>query len=240
MKTAVILAAGLGSRLKDRTKQKPKGFLEVGGVCLIQRSVDILFSYGVEQIYIGTGYLSEAYDDFAKNYTNITTIKSPKFATTSSMYTLYNMKDEISDDFLLLESDLLYEKLAIKTLINHAKSDAILASGATNSGDEVYIQADLNHNLLAMSKNAQDLSDIYGELTGISRVSKQRYELMCKVFLQQENEKIDYEYIMVQTAKIQPFYVEKISDLIWCEIDDESHLLRATKNILPKIKQKEN
>ena len=43
--TAVILAAGLGSRLKDRTKLKPKGFLEVEGISLIQRSVDNLLAY---------------------------------------------------------------------------------------------------------------------------------------------------------------------------------------------------
>lgn len=240
IKTAVILAAGLGSRLEDKTKLKPKGFLEIEGMSLIQRSVDTLLSFGIEKIYIGTGYLNEIYDEFAENYTNIKTIKSPKFATTSSMYTLYNMRDELKEDFLLLESDLLYERLSIKYLLEHPQKDVILASGRTNSNDEVYIQTDEQHYLVEMSKNKNALTSVYAELVGISKVSKERYKQMCDAFVQQTNEKIDYEYIMVQTAKTDPFYVEKIDELVWCEIDDKTHLDRAIQKILPKIKQKEN
>ncbi|MDP8098752.1 2-aminoethylphosphonate aminotransferase [Pasteurella atlantica] len=238
MKTAVILAAGLGSRLKEKTALKPKGFLEIEEISLIQRSVDNLIACGIEKIYIGTGYLSEAYDEFAKVYPQIQTIKSDKYKSTSSMYTLYNMKDTLNDGFLLLESDLLYEKDALKTLIEEKKDDVILASGKTNSNDEVYIQADKSFNLLAMSKNKDDLSDIYAELTGICKVSLNRYKMMCEAFEDQDNAKIDYEYIMVQTAKKTPFYVKKVENLIWCEIDDASHLHRALTKILPKIKAK--
>ena len=74
-KSAVILAAGLGSRLKERTKLQPKGFLEVEGISLIQRSVDNLLKSGIEKIYIGTGYLSEVYEEYALGYSQIFCIK---------------------------------------------------------------------------------------------------------------------------------------------------------------------
>jgi 2-aminoethylphosphonate-pyruvate transaminase len=238
IKTAVILAAGLGSRLKDRTKLKPKGFLEIEGISLIERSIDNILSCGIEKIYIGTGYLSEFYDELSKKYYQIETIKSDKYKTTSSMYTLYNMKDKINDDFLLLESDLLYEKSALINLINDDKDDIILASGKTNSNDEVYIEIDENYNLINMSKNRDNLNSVYGELVGISKISIDRYKLMCDAFEKQNNLKIDYEYVMVETAKENPFYVKKIDNLVWCEIDDETHLNRALNNILPKIKAK--
>jgi 2-aminoethylphosphonate-pyruvate transaminase len=238
IKTAVILAAGLGSRLKDRTKLKPKGFLEIEGISLIERSIDNILSCGIEKIYIGTGYLSEFYDELSKKYYQIETIKTDKYKTTSSMYTLYNMKDKINDDFLLLESDLLYEKSALINLINDDKDDIILASGKTNSNDEVYIEIDENYNLINMSKNRDNLNSVYGELVGISKISIDRYKLMCDAFEKQNNLKIDYEYVMVETAKENPFYVKKIDNLVWCEIDDETHLNRALNNILPKIKAK--
>ena len=123
MKTAVILAAGLGSRLKNRTKLQPKGFLELDNISLIKRSVDNLLLCGIEKIYIGTGYLSEVYDEFALKYPQIQTIKSDKYETTSSMYTLYNMKKKLKDGFLLLESDLLYEIDALKHLIDDKIED---------------------------------------------------------------------------------------------------------------------
>jgi 2-aminoethylphosphonate-pyruvate transaminase len=238
IKTAVILAAGLGSRLKEKTKLQPKGFLELNGISLIKRSIDGLIASGIRKIYIGTGYLSEVYEYFALNYPQITCIKSDRYETTSSMYTLFNMKDTLKDDFLLLESDLLYEMDALTQLITDNKEDIILASGKTNSNDEVYIDTDKNLNLVAMSKRKEDLRFIYGELVGISKISQNRYKMMCEAFENQDNSKIDYEYIMVETSKMLPFYVKKVENLIWCEIDDENHLNRALNEILPKIKAK--
>lgn len=238
VKTAVILAAGLGSRLKEKTKLQPKGFLELKGKSLIQRSIENLLNSGIEKIYIGTGYLSEVYEEFSLGYSQIETIKSDKFETTSSMYTLYNMRSQIQEDFLLLESDLLYDPEALVHLINDEIEDIILSSGKTNSNDEVYIETDINNALVQMSKNKNELQSIYGELVGISKVSQARYKLMCEAFEEQTNPKIDYEYIMVVTSSKKPFYVKKIEDLIWCEIDDEEHLNRALEKILPKIEEK--
>jgi len=237
-KTAVILAAGLGSRLKKKTKLKPKGFLEIEGVSLIQRSVDNLLACDIEKIYIGTGYLSEVYEEFALDYPQIETIKSDKYEKTSSMYTLYNMRDKLKDGFLLLESDLLYEINALDYLLKDKTEDIILASGKTNSNDEVYIDADKSCNLVAMSKKKEELNFIYGELVGVSKISQDRYKMMCDAFKNQDNPKIDYEYIMARISKTKPFFVKKIENLIWCEIDDENHLERAITKILPNIKAK--
>ena len=57
--TAVFLAAGLGSRLKGLSKDKPKGFLEIKGKSLIELSVNKLLDAGIKQLFFGTGYLSE-------------------------------------------------------------------------------------------------------------------------------------------------------------------------------------
>ncbi len=238
VKTAVILAAGLGTRLKERTKSKPKGFLELEGRSLIERSVENLLAAGIEKIYIGTGYLNEFYDSFAENYSQIETIKSDQFKTTSSMYTLYNMREKLLEDFLLLESDLLYEKNALSQLLEDPEEDIILGSGKTGSNDEVFIQTDSHSNLLNMSKLLEDLDSLDAELVGISKVSRERYAAMCREYELLQNPKIDYEYIFVQTAKEKPLRVKKIENLIWCEIDDESHLHRAETKILPKIKEK--
>ena len=52
-KLAVILAAGLGSRIKEFSILKPKGFIEINGVSLIERSIKILIDEGISKIYIG-------------------------------------------------------------------------------------------------------------------------------------------------------------------------------------------
>jgi len=239
-KTAIIVAAGLGSRLKERTISKPKGFLELNGKSLIERSIENLIECGIEQIYIGTGYLSIVYEKLASKYPQIKCIKSNMYETTSSMYTLYNMRDSIKDDFILLESDLLYEIDALNAILSDTRDDIILSSGRTNSGDEVYIEADKESNLINISKNINDLNSIYSELVGISKISYARYEMMCRAFEAKKNMKIDYEYMMVETIQERVFHVKKMQNLIWCEIDNDEHYRRALNYILPQIERKSN
>jgi 2-aminoethylphosphonate-pyruvate transaminase len=150
IETAIFLAAGLGSRLKGLTENKPKGFLEIDGIALIERSVQNLLASGIRQFYFGTGFLSEVYEHFACGY-NAVCIKNESYADTGSMYTLHNMKDYISNDFILLEADLLYHRDGIRILNEDPHPDAILASGKTYSGDEVFIETDSLSYLVNMS-----------------------------------------------------------------------------------------
>ena len=236
IETAVFLAAGLGSRLKGMSNGKPKGFLEIEGISLIERSVNKLLEAGIKRFYFGTGFASEVYDEFTRKYDAIC-IRNNVYASTGSMYTLYNMQDRITSDFILLEADLLYDKSGLSYLMDDAHADVILASGKTNSGDEVFMEIDGYSNLINMSKDSGVLKSVNGELVGISKVSLDTYDKMCVIaeslFL--EKPKLDYEYVFVELSKTQPMFVKKVEDYVWCEIDDESHYRRALDKIYPKI-----
>lgn len=242
IKTAVILAAGLGSRLKERTKEQPKAFLTIDGKTLIERSVERLLDAGIEKIIIGTGYLNEHFDALKEKYPMIHTVRNDDFASTGSMYTLYNMRDHIDDNFLLLEADLLYEKDALSMIIEDSHADVILASGKTNSNDEVYIEANNSQHLVNMSKEVTDLKHISGELVGINKLSLGTLTTMCS-FAQSVYSKgdysIHYEDTCVGISTEKAIFILKVDDLAWCEIDDESHLNRALKIVYPRIVKKE-
>ena len=139
MDTAVILAAGIGRRLSKGVTQKPKGFLEVGGRPIIERSLTQLNRVGISKIVIGTGYMSELYEKLSEKL-SVKCVRNYRYADTGSFFTLCNLENYIHEDFLLLESDILYEDRALESLVNHHKKDVILASGKTGSGDEVYIE----------------------------------------------------------------------------------------------------
>ena len=238
VRTAVILAAGLGSRLKDRTIEIPKGFLKIDGISMIERSIEKLIEAGICKIIIGTGYLSEHYDKLKERHVEITTCKSEKYAETGSMYTLYNLRHLVDGDFLLLESDLLYDKRGLEELIDDEYPDIILASGKTNSNDEVYIEADENSNLVNMSKITSELKHISGELVGISKISILTFEKMIDFaeskFNQNEMD-MHYEDDFVGISSLTPIKVKKIENYAWCEIDDEDHLNRALSHVYPNI-----
>lgn len=232
---AVILAAGLGSRLKERTQDKPKGLLDVGEMSLIQRSIETLHREGITDIYIGTGYLAEKYEEFSLSYEGVRCIKNEEYEKTGSMHTLYCMRQQIKEDFLLLESDLIYEPRAVSILLNDTFSNSILASNQTGDHDEVYIETDDQLNLVQMSKNIRELTKAHGVLVGISKLNFDRFHDVCKIYEEQGDCSVDYEDIMVLSSKLSGLHVNKIDDLIWGEIDDEIHLDKVLTEILPRI-----
>jgi len=242
IKQAVIVAAGLGSRLKEKTFNKPKGFLELGGIAIVEWSVQKLLACGIEKIIIGTGYKAEAYNELAKKYPAIQTAFSADFETTSSMATLSVCAQFVTDDFILLESDLIYDGIGLSVLINDSHENVILASGATNSGDEVYLSADNGSLLKALSKNKAELPSVYGELVGITKISKTLLSAMCEYYNKKRVTlpKLDYEHAIAACTATIPVFIRKIEYLAWREIDDESHLEMAQKEILPHIQENES
>lgn len=246
IKQAVIMAGGLGSRLKGRTETMPKGFIEIDGVAMVEMSVQKLIAHGIEDIIIGTGHCSEWYERLAQKYTCIRLAKNENYAGTGSMGTLAVCAPLVSGDFLLLESDLIYDSAALAVLINSQSCNTLLTSGKTNSGDEVYIEADSCGFLKAHSKKKEDLNSIYGELVGITRLSKKTLDAMveyCNAELQAQP-KMEYEVALSyvsshSSAPLDKVALTKIEHLAWREIDDESHLEMAIKEVYPRIKENE-
>lgn len=237
LNTAVILAAGRGTRLQNTLSDVPKGFLRLGGVPIVEQSIQKLIAHGMTRILIGTGHLSEAYERLAANYREIECVRNETYASTGSLHTLLGLRDHLDRDFMLLESDLIYEQRSLRILLSDAHRDVILASGRTNSGDEVYIEVDAVGNLVNLSKSAASLGRIDGELVGISKLSIETFRLLCQATAGRP--KLDYENGLVEVARQQPIFVHRVDDLSWGEIDDEKHLQRAFATVYPEIGRRE-
>lgn len=236
--TAVILAAGMGTRLRSVTNNMiPKGFLEIDGLSLVERSINKLFQVGIEKVYIATGHLNEFYDELAKKDNRIITMKNERFKHSGSMASLAVFRDILKSDFVLLESDLIYEKKALEEVINFEKEDCMLLSGKTNSGDEVYIEVK-DDNLYKCSKRLEEIDNVEGELVGVTKVSQQLYKIMLDEYDKSDIEQYHYENTIIDAAKKKVVGYKKVEDIIWAEIDDESHLERVKRDILPKLNEK--
>ena len=242
IKQAVILAGGMGTRLKDITKEMPKGFLVIDEIPIVEQSIQKLIASGIEEIIIGTGHCNEWYDDLAKKYHIIKTIKNENYENTSSMGTLEVCAPLIKDEFLLLESDLIYDEVGLKVLINDKRDNVILASGKTNSFDEVYLDFDENGILTKVSKNIDEIASPNTELVGIVKISKDILNQMVEFYINNREEyaKIDYENVLEILAKENPIFVNKINYYSWAEIDDERMYQRAVNEIYPRIIESES
>lgn len=233
---AVIMAAGMGTRFGAYTELQPKGFVEVLGKPMIIHSIEALISQGIERIIIGTGYKHEMYDALKEVYPQIQTCYSPRYAETNSMYTLYNTRETIGDeDFLLLESDLVYEPRAIKELLDCTKPDVMLVSSLLKFQDQYYVEFDNHQNLVNCSTDKDALTPM-SELVGIHKLSNRFYTAMYNDYGNKlvDFPKLGYEYEILHIAQTAlPVYVLKPDELKWYEIDDEDDLKYAETNIAP-------
>lgn len=127
---AIILAAGMGKRLKDLTKDNTKCMVEVNGVTLIERLLNQLESYDLKKIIVVEGYQGQKLIDFIKTLnlkTKIEFIDNPIYDKTNNIYSLSLAKDALcEDDTLLFESDLIVEDSVIKTLVEDERDTLAL------------------------------------------------------------------------------------------------------------------
>ena len=228
------MAAGLGTRFGQMTEKMPKGFVPFKGEPMVVHSIKTLIDCGIDRIIIGTGYKKEAYEALATDFPQIECVFSPRYAETNSMYTLYNCREAIDDDdFILLESDLVFEKKAIISLQACDFDSAMLITPVTKFQDQYYVEMDENHVLTNCSTDKTEISPS-GELVGIHKLSNSFYKRMCAEYEKIVNEKpkLGYEYqLLYMSQHIQPMNVLKVDGLQWYEIDDVDDLKFAEENV---------
>jgi len=236
---AVILAAGMGLRMKDMGEEIPKGFIRLGGSPIIEHSLRALISCGIREIIIVTGHKGRYYENLKETYSEIRTIENTKFADTGTMYSLWCARDFVDADFILLESDLIYHPGAITDILNVPYSDCLLLSGTTHAGDEVYVEA-VENRVSRISKNLDQIKDPVGEYIGIAKISKHLYGRLKQTAepLFDTNPKLSYDMdCLVRIASEHPIHFLSMDGLDWAEIDDLKQLEWAQK-VWERIKDK--
>lgn len=241
IKTAVILAAGRGERLRPLTDNLPKALIKMGEKTLIEYSLDNLKRAGINKVIIVAGFLGNLIKEKIGNSyqgIDISYVSNEEYSVTGSMYSLSQIEGIFMDDsILLLESDLLYEAKILKMLVDSVKPDLVSAAPISGSGDEAFIIADKSGNLFNLGKGICDKQTAGSEFIGISKLSlpflNKMFEIARKDY-KQNKKQCHYEEVILRASKIYPVGVFR-SDLVWTEIDKANDLKRAREIIFPKI-----
>ena len=234
---AIILAAGMGRRLKDLTADNTKCMVKVNDERLIDRGLRQLDSQGLDRIVIVVGYMGEK---LIKHITalNIATpivfVDNPIYDKTNNIYSLFLAKDYLlQQDTLLLESDLIIEDGVLESLIANPYPSLALVAKYESWMDGTVITLDDDHNIIRfLDKNHFCFGDIhhYYKTVNIYKFSKDFSNSHYVPFLEAYSKALGdneyYEQVLKVIALLDKPEIKALvlEDKKWYEIDDVQDL----------------
>lgn len=170
---AVLLAAGLSTRLYPQTLDLPKPLVPVRGVPLLARALTALSSAGIESVVIVTGYLHTLVEQFTIGLTpkpSPVFVRNTLFEQTGNNYSLALAAPHLNgEEMLLLDGDILFSPALLEVLLHSAEKDALLVRTRGEVGDEeVKVTTDSTGAILRIGKDI-DPSVAAGESIGLAK-----------------------------------------------------------------------
>ncbi len=238
--SAIILAAGYGSRISDVTNE-PKSLLKINHKTLLDWHFDALKQAGIEEVVLVTGYKREMIESHVEKFKNDFQIQfaiNDDFRIKGNTYSFYYGLEKITGPFLLFDADLIYEAAILKNFVQDKTPNQILVGEASIDDIEcTKTMVDKNGvvrqfiDKRAVTAEEQSRLKFLGEALGILKFSKEYRDIMfnaCKTFLADEkNISKNWEHVM------NPFLLaydmtthQSVSDR-WVEIDNKEDLERA-------------
>ena len=178
---AVILAAGIASRLRPLTDNTPKCLLKVGEKNILQLTIENLLANNINDLVIVTGYLEQQIKDFITTtfpQLNVTYIYNEVYDSTNNIYSLWLAKDALlGNEMLLMDSDIIFDSKIIATLKNSGYENCLALKRHNVGDEEIKVKADNKGRVLEISKIVPPSLAI-GESIGIEKFGvKSLYKL---------------------------------------------------------------
>nr|WP_297933356.1 aminotransferase class I/II-fold pyridoxal phosphate-dependent enzyme [uncultured Blautia sp.] len=247
---AIILAAGMGKRLKELTSNATKCMVEVNGVTMIERMLSQLEQLKLNRIVVVVGYEGEKlmkYIDTLKIHTPIVYVNNEIYYKTNNIYSLFMAKDYlVEDDTLLLESDLIFEDAVLKRLLDNPYPSLALVAKFESWMDGTVVTLDEEDNIKNfLGKKDFVFEDIpkYYKTVNIYKFSKSFSNSHYVPFLEAYSKALGnneyYEQVLkVITLLDKPeIKAERLGHEAWYEIDDVQDL-NIAESIFAKKEEK--
>ena len=234
---AIILAAGMGRRLKKLTKDQPKCMITVNGIPMIERMMKQLDHCHLDRIIIVTGHKGEELQSFVSSLplsTPVTYIDNPVYKTTNNIYSLYLAKDQLlMDDTILLESDLIFEQEVLTQIINDPYPNLALVAHFESWMDGTVVLLDEQDNIMKfLTRKDFRFEDIhsYYKTVNIYKFSRSFSTTHYVPFLEAYSKALGNNEYYEQVLKVisllddHDLKATRLENGFWYEIDDEQDL----------------
>ena len=234
---AIILAAGMGKRLKELTSNATKCMVEVNGEMMIHKTLMHLEKLNLNKIVLVVGYEGQQLMDYVNSLglkTPVEYVVNDVYDNTNNIYSLYLAKEYLlQDDTLLLESDLVYEEAVIRKLVDTPYPSLVLVDKFESWMDGTCITVDEDDNITSfVSKREFDFTktDEYYKTVNLYKFSKNFSEKYYVPFLEAYCNAMGLNEYYEQVLKVITFLGDleikavKLNGEKWYEIDDVQDL----------------
>ncbi|WP_102264471.1 phosphocholine cytidylyltransferase family protein [Mesobacillus jeotgali] len=159
---ALILAAGMGTRLRPLTDNKPKSMVEVNGVPILFKQLYNLMNNGIKDITIVAGYCADVIvQSINKSFPFVKVIVNEEYETTNNMYSAYLAKQNfINSEFLLMNADVFYDEMIINELIKSEYGNAVVVEQGEYNDENMKVKV-IDGKIVGISKEITD-EDSFG------------------------------------------------------------------------------
>lgn len=234
---ALILAAGMGKRLKELTQNNTKCMVKVAGVTLIERMLRQIEKQNVSRIVIVVGYEGKKLIDYISTLgieTPIEYVENPIYDKTNNIYSLALAKSHLcEDDTLLFESDLIFEDSVLDLLVNDPRDTLALVDKFESWMDGTCVKLSDDDRITSfVSKKEFRFDDIseYFKTVNISKFSKEFSEKYYVPFLEAyekalgENQYYEEVLKVITILDVPRIRARRLEGQLWYEIDDAQDL----------------
>ncbi len=218
---ALLLAAGRGTRISRYLSGNPKCTVDIGGIKLIQYTVDMFHKYGVTDIAIVLGYRGEAIRQSLQDF-DLKYFYNPFFDVTNSIASAWFAKDFLmdTDDTLIMNADVFLEATLLEQILACEKSPVMFADGSRK--EEADYKFKYENGLLEKYGKELTGEDVTGEYIGIGKFSKDfmpEFLTSLDTLINSQNHSVWWENILYSMVGKRPIYVETVDGKFWAEVD---------------------
>lgn len=231
---AVILAAGLGSRLKSLTGGKAKALVEVGDRPLIMHQLEMLADHGIGPTLVIAGYQADEVRRVVGERAEV--LVNERFAETNSLYSLWLAREWVKGPFILLNCDLLFDPRILERLLE--ESGNVLAYDSTSSrGREQTKVAIKERRVVDIGKDLPP-SSARGESLGMLKFDADGAQAMLRAADDLVRDGREKSWVIEATRTVcaeVPLYGINVAGQAWTEIDLPHDLDVARREVWPAI-----
>lgn len=219
---AIILAAGLGSRLGRLTRDNHKSLIKIGNKTILQRLINQYESIGITNINIICGHQKKK---IMEKFPNYKTFFYPNYKKTNNLHTLYHFKELLNEDCIISFADIILDKTILKNLSN--TKNKIILSVDTSNVREGTMKIDIDKNKLLYLGNKPKI--ISGNYIGVMKIKKSACKSLIKSMKSLINKSNNFYFTEaindIIKRKLCPVNYQDVKKKFWAEIDDIEDLL---------------